>query len=60
MPARIIAQIMRHIPSAVAEKHYRARLLDELRKWHAKIEAWILAETGIPPPRRVGRLWAMS
>ncbi|MDB5874592.1 MAG: preprotein translocase [Ramlibacter sp.] len=47
MPAGIAAQLMGHKPSATAEKHYRARPLDLLRAWHAKIEAWILAEAGI-------------
>ena len=49
-PVGVVAQIMGHKPSAIAEKHYRARPLDLLRKWHSKIEAWILAEAGIPQP----------
>jgi hypothetical protein len=52
MPAGITAQIMGHKPSAIAKKHYRARPLDLLRKWHAKIEAWILEEAGIPQPAK--------
>lgn len=47
MPAGVIAQIMGHKPSATAEKHYKQRQLDQLHKWHAKLEAWILAEAGI-------------
>jgi integrase len=43
-PAGISAQIMGHKPSAIAEKHYRRRPLDLLRKWHCKIEEWILTE----------------
>ena len=47
MPAGISAQLMGHKPSALAEKHYRRRPLDLLRKWHDKIEAWILEQAGI-------------
>jgi len=47
MPAGISAQIMGHKPSALAEKHYRRRPLDLLRKWHDVIEAWILEQAGI-------------
>lgn len=43
----ISAHIMGHKPSALAEKHYRRRPLDLLRKWHDTIEAWILAQAGI-------------
>jgi len=46
-PAGISAQIMGHKPSAIAEKHYRRRPLDLLRKWHVKIEAWILEQAGV-------------
>jgi len=47
-PVGIVAQIMGHKPSALAEKHYRRRPLDLLRQWHEKIESWILNEAGIP------------
>ena len=47
VPAGIVAQIMGHKPSAIAEKHYIQRELDLLHMWHVKIEAWILAEAGI-------------
>lgn len=47
MPSGISAQIMGHKPSALAEKHYRRRPLDLLRKWHDTIEAWILEQAGI-------------
>jgi integrase len=47
MPSGISAQIMGHKPSALAEKHYRRRPLDLLRKWHDQIEAWILEQAGI-------------
>ncbi|MCK0509162.1 tyrosine-type recombinase/integrase [Aromatoleum anaerobium] len=50
VPAGIVAQIMGHKPSAIAEKHYRRRPLDLLRQWHTKIEGWILAEAGIVQP----------
>lgn len=42
VPTGIVAQIMGHKPSALAEKHYRRRPLDLLRKWHCKIEKWII------------------
>lgn len=47
MPSGISAQIMGHRPSALAEKHYRRRPLDLLRKWHDVIESWILQQAGI-------------
>jgi integrase len=47
VPAGIVAQIMGHKPSAIAEKHYIQRELDLLHLWHTKIEAWILNEAGI-------------
>lgn len=46
-PAGVVAQVMGHKPSAIAEKHYRRRPLDLLRMWHEKIEAWILEQAGI-------------
>jgi integrase len=46
-PAGIAAQIQGHKPSGVREKHYIRRPLDLLRKWHTKIEAWILEQAGI-------------
>ena len=50
LPVGVIAQIQGHKPSATAEKHYRARPLDLLRLWHARIEAWILEQAGIEQP----------
>jgi integrase len=47
MPSGISAQIMGHKPSALAEKHYRRRPLDLLRKWHDQIETWMLKEAGL-------------
>lgn len=50
VPTGVVAQIMGHKPSALAEKHYRRRPLDLLRSWHVKIEAWILEQAGIELP----------
>ena len=47
VPAGIVAQIMGHKPSAIAEKHYIQRELDLLHLWHVKIESWILEQAGI-------------
>jgi hypothetical protein len=41
---------MGHRPSATAERHYRARPIDLLRKWHTGIEGWILEQAGIEQP----------
>jgi integrase len=49
-PTGVVAQIMGHKPSALAEKHYRRRPLDLLRLWHTKIEGWILERAGIAQP----------
>lgn len=46
-PTGVVAQIMGHKPSATAERHYKVRPLDLLRKWHDKLEAWILEQAGI-------------
>lgn len=48
VPVGIVAQIMGHKPSALAEKHYRVRAIDLLRLWHDKIEAWVLREADVP------------
>lgn len=53
VPTGIVAQIMGHKPSALAEKHYRRRPLDLLRKWHEKIEMWILEQAKISKKKRV-------
>lgn len=50
VPAGIVYQIQGHKPSATAEKHYRKRPIDLLRKWHAKIESWILEQADIVQP----------
>lgn len=49
VPTGVVAQIMGHKPSALAEKHYRRRPLDLLRMWHTKIEEWILEQARIKP-----------
>jgi len=46
-PVGIRAQIMGHKPSAIAERHYRQRPIDLLRKWHIQIEEFILHEAAI-------------
>lgn len=56
MPAGVVAQIMGHKPSAIAEKHYRRRPLDLLRQWHTKLESWMLEQAGVafsPVPERI-------
>lgn len=47
VPAGIVAQIIGHKPSAIAEKHYIQRELDLLHMWYVKIEAGIIEQTGI-------------
>lgn len=55
VPAGIVAQIMGHKPSAIAEKHYIQRELDLLHLWHVKIEQSILQEAGIEiVPKQAG------
>lgn len=49
-PTGVVAQIMGHKPSAIAEKHYRRRSIDLLRMWHDKIEVWMLEQAGIVSP----------
>jgi integrase len=46
-PKGVVAQIMGHKPSAIAERHYNRRAIDLLRMWHVKLEAWILEQAGI-------------
>ncbi len=62
VPAGIVAQIQGHKPSATVEKHYRQRPLDLLKKWHTKIEGWILEQAGIQfePPVAGQRLRAVK
>ncbi len=56
MPAGIAAQIQGHAPQGVREQNYIRRPLDLLRKWHIKIEEWMLSEAGVkfqPAPARL-------
>jgi hypothetical protein len=46
----VVAQIMGHKPSAIAEKHYRRRPLDLLRMWRSKSETWILEQAKVEIP----------
>jgi len=61
-PVGIVAQIQGHKPSAIAEKHYRVRPLDLLRRWHERIEAWMLEQGELslapnaPAPSAAGAL----
>lgn len=50
VPAGVVAQIMGHAPSAVAERHYKRRPLDMLRVHHERIEQAILEWAGLPQP----------
>lgn len=50
-PTGVVAQIMGHKPSAIAEKHYRRRPIDLLRMWHDKIETWMLEQAGVNTSR---------
>ena len=47
-PSGVIAQICGHAPSAVQERHYKARSLDLLSLWHGKLETWILEQAKVP------------
>jgi integrase len=47
VPSGVTAQLMGHAPTALAEKHYRVRPVDLIRKWHVEIEKFILSEAGI-------------
>jgi integrase len=57
-PAGVVAQIMGHKPSAIAEKHYIRRPIDLLRMWHTKIEVWMLGQAGVEVRESDGRLVA--
>ncbi|WP_426116282.1 tyrosine-type recombinase/integrase [Massilia sp. PWRC2] len=46
-PSGIAAQIQGHAPQGVREQNYIRRPLDLLRKWHIKIESWMLEQAGI-------------
>lgn len=59
-PAGVVAQIMGHKPSAIAEKHYIRRPLDLLRMWHVKIESWMLEQASIDFVPAASRLQAVA
>jgi len=48
VPMGVVAQIMGHKPSATAERHYKVRPIDLLRRWHVTLEEWILQQARIP------------
>ncbi len=61
IPSGIVAQIMGHKPSAIAEKHYTRRSMDLLRQHHAALEAWILEQAGVSwAPIVPGRLGVVN
>ena len=47
VPAGVVAQIMGHKPSAIAEKHYKRRPLELLALHRARIEARGLEHAGV-------------
>nr|WP_314899143.1 integrase family protein [uncultured Deefgea sp.] len=47
VPVGVTAQIMGHKPTAIAELHYKRRKLDILRRYHIKIEQWMLEQAGV-------------
>ena len=47
LPAGAVAQIMGHAPTAIAEKHYRRRSIDELRAFAVRFESWMLESAEI-------------
>jgi integrase len=60
VPVGIVAQLMGHKPSAIAEKHYKRRSIDLLRMWHTKIEAWILEQAEISWDQPAAKLQAVN
>lgn len=59
-PSGVVAQIMGHKPSAVAERHYRVRSVDMLRMHHERIEAWFLEQAGVRVDDQVSSLHVMT
>ncbi|MDL2336276.1 MAG: integrase family protein [Pseudomonadota bacterium] len=55
IPGGISAQIQGHAPQGVREQNYIRRPLDLLRVHHEKIEAWMLAEAGVPFDAKASR-----
>lgn len=60
-PAGVIAQITGHKASSVAEKHYKRRDIDTLRKWADRIEAVLIEHAGraVPTPEQARHLKAV-
>ena len=50
VPAGIVAQLMGHKPSATAEKFYKVRSIDSLRRWATEIERALLKSAGLEHP----------
>jgi len=47
VPDGVASQIQGHSLQSTRERHYIRRPLDLLRRWHVKIEQWILEQAGI-------------
>lgn len=60
LPVGVVAQVMGHRPSAIAEKHYRVRPLDLLRQWAEKYEGWILEQAGVEIPKSGGKVVSIT
>ena len=47
LPVGVVAQVMGHKSSAIAEKHYRVRPKELLRQHHQRLEDWMLEQGGV-------------
>ena len=47
LPVGVVAQVMGHKSSAIAEKHYRVRPMELLRQHHQRLEDWMLEQGGV-------------
>lgn len=56
IPAGIAAQIQGHAPQGVREQNYVRRPVDLLRKWHDKLEGWLLEQAGVQFDAKAKRL----
>jgi integrase len=59
-PVGVVAQVMGHKASAIAEKHYRVRPMELLRKHHQRIEDWMLENAKISFTTSSSRLSLVS
>ena len=50
LPQGVVAQIMGHKPSATAEKYYKFRSVDILRRHHIRFERWIIEQAELDYP----------